>query len=203
MEVENWGHIDYEKAQDRQQAYVQKVIEQGTEKIILCSHPPVVTLGKKAKTSDVHMQEWTGSVLKTKRGGGPTYHGPGQVIAYPIINLQYRNKDIYKYLRNLEKAVVETLKSYGLSSARGNPESTGVWIGERKMASIGVAMRRWITYHGLALNLYEDPLAFRGISPCGLGRSVMIHLEQLVNKKIPRREIEDILASHLCHLLRQ
>ena len=198
MKLENWGEIDYRQAQQMQLACVDEAIGKHEEKIIICSHPPVVTLGKRTQRKDV--QGWQGDIVDTERGGRATYHGPGQIVIYPIINLQCRNKDIGGYLRNLETAVVETLEDCHLQ-AKGNLLHTGVWVGGKKIASIGVAVRRWITYHGLAFNLYLDPFAFTGISPCGLEEGAMTGLEELLNCKVSRRDIENKLTGRLSALL--
>ncbi|MCY4524635.1 MAG: lipoyl(octanoyl) transferase LipB [Halobacteriovoraceae bacterium] len=198
MKLENWGEIDYLEAREKQKSHVEEVIDKKEERIVICSHPPVVTLGKKSNKEDI--KSWKGRIVATERGGKATYHGPGQIVVYPIIDLRYRNKDIGGHLRNLEEAVIRTLKDCRLS-AKGNILHSGVWVGEKKIASIGVAVRRWVTYHGLAFNLFLDPLAFTGIAPCGLQKNVMTGLDQLMEQKVSRGEVESILVRHLFDLL--
>ncbi len=206
LKIENWGRANYAEAEKKQSALVD-AIAKGTEieRIIFCSHPPVVTLGKQSSETD--LAGWDGDVFKISRGGKATYHGPGQVVAYPLINLQSRGSDLHKYLDHIEKAMINTLLEYGIESNgnpnRGNPDGTGIWVKGRKIASIGIACRRWVTYHGLALNLFKDPLAFQGINPCGFNADIMTSLEEVLDQKVSRKEFEGKLASHLLHFLSQ
>ena len=200
MKVEDLGLIDYLEAQKLQHQYVEEVIHGVREEtLVICSHNPVVTLGKKAKPEDI--MGWTGQIVETKRGGQATYHGPGQIIAYPILNLEKRNKDIYLYLRQLERAMELALDDFNLQSA-GNPDSTGLWVGDKKIASIGVAVKRWVTYHGLAINIEKDPLAFTGINPCGMSQSIMTSLEELLGAGYNRDKFRESLTSHLLDCMR-
>ncbi len=207
MKILDLGLIDYEKTHQLQLQLVEEVLLNQTEEtLILCSHPPVVTTGRKTKKEDINKHIWQGPIIETKRGGQATYHGPKQVIAYPIIDLKRRGNDIYKFLRNLEHAVSKSLESYKLKSD-GDPKNTGVWIEQRKIASIGVAVKRWITYHGVAVNIHHDPFAFKGINPCGMNTVIMTNLEkelQLKNLEISQnlhKEFESIFAAHLSELL--
>lgn len=200
MDIINLGEKDYKEALEIQMSYVTKLLDnkEGSEQLIICSHPSVVTLGR--KTQDADIGSWSGKTYEISRGGRATYHGPGQVVVYPIVNLTKRNNDIYKYLRHIEKAMVLTLATYDVE-AIGDPDSTGVWVNNKKIASIGIAITKWITYHGLAINLYNDPLAFTGINPCGMSQDTMITLESLTGKKVNRKEFENTLAKNLISLL--
>lgn len=211
MEIINLGQIEYKKALNLQLQRVEEVLKnQSDETIFICSHPPVVTLGRKTDPSEI--TTWKGETVEIKRGGKATYHGPGQTIAYPIINLEKRNKDIHKYLRGLEAAMIQALECFDIN-AKGDTGQTGVWIQERKIASIGVAVRRWITYHGLAINLFHDPQAFLGINPCGLGADCMTSLEKEKQalagtnlyteeeRETIRKNFENQLTSSLNHIL--
>lgn len=187
MIVEDWGRIDYESSVERQKILVDRVAGGGEDVLVLCTHPPVVTLGRGHVESD--LTGWSGVTLETSRGGRATYHGPNQVILYPILNLQrvdrlnFRPRDVHAYLRSLEAATVAVLDECGLSGAEartsrvGEISLTGVWIGERKVASIGIAVRKWVTYHGVAINVLNDPTAFAGIRPCGFDREIMTSVE--------------------------
>lgn len=201
MKVKNLGLIDYKEALDVQLTHVQSVIEDDSNEVILvCHHPSVVTLGKKSTPSD--LIGWDGQVYEISRGGKATYHGPGQIVVYPIINLEKRGNDIYKFLRNLELAMVKTLENFGIENSKGDPDSTGVWIDNKKIASIGIAIKRWVTYHGLAINIFHDDQAFKGINPCGLNVSVMTSLEELSGNKVERFAFENQLCSNLSELLK-
>lgn len=199
MKIINLGLVDYREAHQFQKNWVQDLYR-GTvdESLILCHHPPVVTLGKKASSAD--LCGWAGDVYEIERGGQATWHGPSQVVIYPIIDLSKRGNDIYLYLRNLEKSICATLSQYQLE-AKGDPENTGVWVNQKKIASIGIAVKRWITYHGLALNLYRDPMAFQGMSPCGMNTNIMTNLEDESGISVDRADFESKLCLNLIDAL--
>jgi len=135
--------------------------------LLFVEHPHVYTLGRGGKESNVLAPEDV-PVYRTSRGGDVTYHGLGQLVVYPIIDLRSKlRKDVHRYLRNLEMTAIRTLEDFGLAGTRQLP-FTGIWIGDRKIAAIGVAVRRCITYHGLALNVNTDLSYFERIVPCGL-----------------------------------
>ncbi len=198
MIIENWGLINYQDALKKQLLLVDAVIEGAEEKIIICHHQAIVTLGKKATEDD--LCGWSGEVAKITRGGKATYHGPSQVVSYPIINISKHNNDIDWYLRTIEESIVQSLNSYGVKSS-GNRDFTGVWVEGKKIASIGIAIKRWVTYHGLAINLYQDKSAFTGIKACGMNNSIMTNLSDLTNSNVDRSKFENILANHLKNLL--
>ena len=135
--------------------------------LLLVEHPHVYTLGRGGKESNV-LAPRDVPVHRTSRGGDVTYHGPGQLVVYPIVDLRSKlRKDVHRYVRNLEKTAIETLRDFGLVSSRRAPY-TGIWIEDRKIAALGLAVRRGITYHGLALNVNTDLSYFDRIIPCGL-----------------------------------
>jgi lipoate-protein ligase B len=138
-----------------------------TDILLLVEHPHVYTLGRGGKESNV-LAPRDVPVHRTSRGGDVTYHGPGQLVVYPIVDLRSKlRKDVHRYVRNLEKTAIETLRDFGLVSSRRAPY-TGIWIEDRKIAALGLAVRRGITYHGLALNVNTDLSYFDRIIPCGL-----------------------------------
>lgn len=184
--VERWGKVHYEEANRRQLELVDAVAAGADERLIICTHPPVVTLGRASAPEDV--VDWKGETYESARGGRATYHGPNQIVVYPILDLKRPRKgiperDVHAYLRSLEKVSVMSLRASGLPDAEvrttkvGELSLTGVWIGERKIASIGIAVRKWVTYHGVAVNVLADPSAFQGINPCGFRAGVMTSLE--------------------------
>ena len=205
LEVIQLGHIDYQKAWNYQKANVKKRLqEQIKDTLIFCSHPPVVTFGRKTQNHEI--QQWKGETYSIERGGRATYHGPGQCIVYPIINLKNKGQNVTKFLWALEKATIMTLSHYQVTATgnpqRVNPQLTGVWVNHKKIASIGIALKKWVSYHGLAINLYADPLAFQGINPCGLSAQKMTSLEELLmGQTIVRQEFENHLAQYLCQYL--
>jgi lipoyl(octanoyl) transferase len=162
------GRRDYLSALALQQSFVErKQRERSPDVLLFVEHPHVYTLGRGGKQSNI-LAAADLPVYRTGRGGDVTYHGPGQLVVYPIVDLRSRlRKDVHRYLANLEATAIRTLEDFGLTAAR-RPPYTGIWIGDRKIAAIGVAVRRSITLHGLALNVNTDLKYFEGIVPCGL-----------------------------------
>ncbi len=201
MQIVQLGEVDYQTAWKLQRETVDKRLNgRANDTLIVCSHPPVVTLGKKSNPQD--LKGWSGDIYRIERGGKATYHGPEQVIVYPIVDLKSKGQNIAGFLEAMESAMVNTLSHYHLTASgnpnRGQPDFTGVWVESKKVASIGVAIKKWVTYHGLALNLYSNPKAFQGISPCGLRAENMVSIEELKNgEKVPRHELETYLIKYL------
>lgn len=200
MKIIELGLIPYSAALEIQLTYVEKAFELNQDFILVCSHPPVVTKGRATKPEDIG--DWSGEIVEVSRGGRATYHGPSQLIVYPILNLiadraETPPRDIHKVLRKLEEACCETLNSFGISAKGQNQsedlknlglEGTGVWIQQRKLASVGIAVKKWITYHGLALNVDYDPRAHFGIQPCGFNIEQMTSVEEELGSS-PNREL--------------
>jgi lipoate-protein ligase B len=164
----NLGRLDYLSAVELQERLVaRKQVESLPDVLLFVEHPHVYTLGRGGKESNV-LGPAEVPVIRTNRGGDVTYHGPGQMVVYPIIDLRSKlRKDVHRYVRNLELSAIRTLKDFGLAGTR-RPPFTGIWIGDKKIAAIGVAVRRCITFHGLALNVNTDLEYFKRIIPCGL-----------------------------------
>jgi lipoate-protein ligase B len=172
--------------------------------LVLCTHPPVVTLGRGSRPED--LEGWSGSTLETSRGGRATYHGPSQVVIYPIVDLKRErsgraSRDVHAYLRALEELTVACLREAGLPSPEartsqvGEISLTGVWVGAKKTASIGIAVRKWITYHGIAINVLNDASAFRGIRPCGFSSDIMTSLEAELGRPVDVGEFKHLVAA--------
>jgi lipoyl(octanoyl) transferase len=204
VRVEDWGLVEYGLAVERQLGAVEEVASGEEERLVLCSHPPVVTLGRAATAAD--LTGWRGATHESSRGGRATYHGPNQIVIYPIADLRrerqgFAARDVHAYLRALEAATVEGLHRLGLADAearttrQGELSLTGVWIGEHKIASIGIAVRKWTTYHGVAVNLTEDPTAFSGIRPCGFAAGVMTSLERELGRRPDVAACRDVLGA--------
>ncbi len=200
--VENWGEISYREALARQEEYVDQVSrELRRETLVFCTHPPIVTLGRGTKPGDVF--GWSGETVEVSRGGRATYHGPTQVVVYPILDLNSRGRDLHKYMRQLEDSMLEVLSSFGIAATAnalqvedGSSDAapaTGVWIGTKKVGSIGIAARRWVSYHGLALNIEFDPLAFQGMKPCGFAPGSVVSMEEILGQKPARGTVESRL----------
>jgi lipoyl(octanoyl) transferase len=168
----NLGRVPYREAWELQRSLA-AAISQGAmpETVLLLEHPPVVTLGRRTGEDELHVPEGAPvEIVETDRGGRSTYHGPGQLVAYPILDLKRHGKDVKRYVRDLEQALVDTLAAFGIGGTRIEG-LTGVWLQSppRKIASIGVHISRWVTTHGYALNVDLDPAPFTDwITACGL-----------------------------------
>ena len=148
--------------------------------VLLLEHEPVYTIGRtRDRTSLREAASLPHPVVETNRGGQATWHGPGQLVGYPIVDLQARGRDLHRYLRALEQAQIDFLHQSGVPWAGRRDGLTGVWVGERKIASIGVGVRRWVTMHGFAVNLSPDLSHFGGIVPCGIEEFGVTSLEKL------------------------
>jgi lipoyl(octanoyl) transferase len=216
-----WGLIDYGTALGRQEELVESVRAGGEEVLVFCSHPSVVTVGRGSGNEGAQSwsgaQGWDGPTVNVTRGGLATYHGPEQVIAYPIVDLRKERqslgaRDLHGYMKLLGGAACIALAEWGLVSeyrsgpvggGSDGPSYTGVWHQDRKIASIGIAARGWVTYHGLALNVGRDPLAFQGINPCGFSSSVMTCMEDELKQKPPKDSVIQALDQALRLLLIQ
>ena len=174
LDVRRLGRTRYEDAYRLQQELVEARVEDRIpDTLVLTEHEPVITIGRGGKRAEVEGVALP--VFEVERGGEATWHGPGQVVAYPILKLPEDRRDLHRYLRDLEEVVIRVLAEFEVEGAR-RAGLTGVWIGDRKVCSIGVAVRRWVTFHGLALNVHTDPTAFLGFNPCGLDPQVMTRL---------------------------
>jgi len=177
------------------------------EVLFLVEHPPVYTVGRGAKGSldnllwDARAREAEGIELyEVDRGGDITYHGPGQLVAYPIVDLTRQGRDLHRYLRNLEQAVIDTLAGFGIAGER-LPPHTGVWVGEEKIAAIGVKASRWITQHGLALNVDPNLRHFAGIIPCGIRDKGVTSMRAVLGQAVAVSEVKPLLVQALARVL--
>ena len=215
---EDLGQMDYQRAWDYQERLLQENVrikteareraEMGAEgaltgtthRLLLVEHPPVYTLGKSGHMENVligdqRMQEKGVQFFRTNRGGDITFHGPGQLVGYPILDLEKFYTDIGRYLRNLEEVTILVLAGYGIRGER-SPGETGVWIEpgikgrERKICAIGVRCSRWITMHGFALNVNTDLDYFGDIVPCGIAGKQVTSLEKELGRRIDFGEVK-------------
>lgn len=212
----DWGEVPYEEALARQLALSDVVIGDRRQKfLVFCSHPPVVTVGRRRVEGDVFA--WDGPLIEVNRGGRATYHGPNQLVIYPILSLDpilslggdclpLRPRDIGQYVRFLEQIMVRALARLTISASGKRDielldesgrtlETTGIWVGERKLGSVGVAVRQWVAYHGIALNMLEDANAFKGIHPCGFNRSIMTSVERELGRPVARAEVVRLIRA--------
>jgi len=159
------------------------------DSLILVEHDSVFTVGKSIAREELPNNINGIPVIQIERGGQWTYHGPGQLVGYPILNLESRNRDIHGFIRNLEEILILALKEFEISAER-NPLQAGVWVKEKKIASIGAAIRRWLTFHGFALNVNVDLSHFSMITPCGLPSSTMTSMNFLLQHDLNFRDVK-------------
>lgn len=180
IETQWLGRMDYESALARQEELVtRKIAEPGTpDALLLLEHEPVYTIGRTPDQSSLgDPAALPHPLVRINRGGQATYHGPGQLIGYPVIDLRERGQDLHRYLRALESALLALLAELGVSAGQRDG-LTGVWVGPRKIASIGVGVRRWVTMHGFALNVCGDLSPYQSITPCGIAGVEMTSVER-------------------------
>ena len=198
--------VPYSRALGLQRAAVRARREgRVPDTLLLLRHPPVITLGRRGDEGNIlvpreSLAERGIEVHRTERGGDVTYHGPGQLIGYPILDLADHRKDVGWYMHSLEEVLVRTLRDLGISGQR-LPGHIGVWLDEqRKIASLGVRIERWITYHGFALNVDEESSHFSLIVPCGLVGRQMTSVEAVLGKPVDISRIREHVVSHFCGL---
>jgi lipoate-protein ligase B len=168
--------------------------------LILTEHHPVITLGRGTSAGNLlvspeYLKENGIDLHEVERGGDITFHGPGQAVLYPIIDLHSRNNDVHQYLRDLEQVVIKTLEELGLTS--GTKEGlTGIWVDDHKIGAIGVAVSRWVTYHGLALNVTTNLDYFKLINPCGITEFPVGSVSELLGENIEVDDVSNLLAEN-------
>lgn len=170
--VEDWGLMEYSEAYKRQKQRVERVIAGDPGCLIFCEHPAVLTLGRMTKKENLlwpmpMIQAKGVSVVSIDRGGDVTLHAPGQLVMYAVFNLSLVDRDLKRYLEQLQEVVIDLLKEFDILAGGINGQR-GVWAGKDKIASIGVGVRKWVSYHGIGLNVNTDLELFRMIRPCGL-----------------------------------
>jgi lipoate-protein ligase B len=163
--------------------------------LLLVEHPEVITLGRKAGAR-ANILDHSIPIFEIERGGDVTYHGPGQLVGYPIFRLDEDERDLHAYLRNLEAGLIALCAAFDLDASR-KPGLTGVWLGEKKVASIGIAVRRWVTLHGFALNVSTNLARFTAVNPCGLDAGIMTSLSRAAARPITVDEVKPLAAAHL------
>jgi lipoyl(octanoyl) transferase len=204
--VKRLGRVRYAEALELQERLVRR--RQAGEigdTLLLLEHHPVFTLGRNARAQNVlfpveQLRERGFDVHEAGRGGDVTYHGPGQVVGYPILELPTDRRDVHRYVRDLEEVMIRTCVAYGVPAGR-KAGLTGCWVGESKVGAIGVRISRWVTSHGFALNVREEALApFRLIVPCGIRDKGVVALEQAAGRPLSFQDVMDRLAGHLAEV---
>lgn len=218
------GKIDFKSAWDMQEELVNELVEikvQNRERspdeqiipehhFLFCEHYPVITLGKNGSMKNLlltqdALNDKQISFFKINRGGDITYHGPGQLVGYPILDLDYFFTDIGKYLRLIEETIILTLREYGIDAGRSEGE-TGVWLEPhspsraRKICAIGIRCTRWITMHGFAFNVNTNLDHFNFIVPCGIGNKQVTSLQKELGREVPLDEVKEKIKRHFAQL---
>jgi len=202
LEVRRLGRIPYAEGLELQARLVaERQAGRVPDTLLLLEHDPVFTLGRNARAENVLFPEDAlrargFEVFESGRGGDVTYHGPGQVVGYPILDLAPDRCDVHRYVRDLEEVMIRALADYGVAASRV-AGMTGTWVGERKVGAIGVRIARWVTSHGFALNVSTDLAPFSLIVPCGIRGRGVTSLEMLLGHPVPIAEAADRLAVHL------
>ena len=195
------GLIDYKEAWDLQkETYELRVKNKIPDVLYLLEHPNTYTFGKSADhnnlvCSEEYLTSNKISVYDIDRGGDITYHGPGQLVGYPIISLENWHQDTHKYLRALEEIIINTCAEYEIASARV-PKYTGVWVDDRKIAAIGIKVTRWITMHGFAFNVNTDLSFFKGIIPCGISDKDVTSIKRETDREIYINDVKSRIINH-------
>jgi len=218
VKVQDLGLIDYKQAWDLQEGLLKEAVDLKIsnrkdetdfipkQHLLFCEHPHVYTLGKSGAQENLlldeaHLQEIDAQFYKINRGGDITYHGPGQLVMYPILDLEQFFTDIHKYMRYLEEAVIKTLAHFQITATRYDG-LTGVWIDAetpraRKICAMGVKCSRWITMHGIALNVHPDLGYFGNIVPCGIQDKAVTSMAQELGRQIAIHEVQEVLLKEM------
>jgi lipoyl(octanoyl) transferase len=203
----DWGRTRYEAAWRQQEELVaQRIAGTCADTLVFTEHEAVFTIGLRTGAeanlvwNDEQLTREGVEVVKTNRGGDITYHGPGQIVGYPIVNLAPR-QDLHEYLRFLEQVLINSVGCLGLAASRREGK-TGIWLGKRKVAAIGVAVKRWVTYHGFALNVNSNLAHFGGIVPCGIGaqEGTVTSLQAELGHACDLAEVKAVLAREFWNL---
>jgi lipoyl(octanoyl) transferase len=202
IEVRRLGIVAYGDAVDLQQSLVAKRKSGAIpDQLLLLEHPPVITLGVKARTDRSHILATADElategveVFESGRGGDVTYHGPGQLVGYPILDLRPDRCDVHRYVRDLEEVLIRAVRRYGIESTR-SAGLTGTWVGNQKIAAIGVRIARWVTSHGFALNVSTNLAHFGLIVPCGLSDKGVTSIEQLASGPVTMASVQSTISN--------
>lgn len=195
--------MEYGEAWDLQSRLVKARGEDRVNRdiLLILEHPPVLTLGRQGNrehllVTENFLQSKGVSLFHVERGGDVTYHGPGQIVCYPVVNLRATGWKVARFVETLEEIMILTAKDWGIDAQRSSI-NRGVWVGKRKLGSIGIAVRRGVSFHGLALNVNTALEPFSWIDPCGLEGVLMTSMEQLLGKKIPMEDARESLKGHI------
>lgn len=201
------GIIDYRDAQTCQDDLVRQRPRWSFDLLVLLEHPPVITLGRNSDQkhllrSPQDLNSDGIDCVESRRGGDVTLHAPGQLVGYPIVDLSHYHRDLHQFLRHIEDILILTLADFGLNGKR-IAGKTGVWVEGRKIASIGIAVRRWISYHGFALNIDNDLQPFEAIVPCGLADVTMTSMCRELEHPVDKHAVSNALVGHYGRIMQR
>jgi lipoyl(octanoyl) transferase len=205
IEIRRLGRVPYARGLELQEQLVaERQAGRIPDQLLLLEHDPVFTLGRNARSENVlfpaeALRERGFEVFETGRGGDVTYHGPGQVVGYPILDLAPDRRDVHRYVRDLEEVMIRTCADYGLEASRVQG-LTGTWLGDQKIGAIGVRIARWVTSHGFAFNVGTDLSAFDLIVPCGIRGRGVTSLERQLGRPLPLEEVMDRIAANFAEV---
>lgn len=205
IQIQRLGCVPYADALELQRRLVElRKADEIPDQLLLLEHPPVITLGVKARSTRANVLASPDELaahgvelFETGRGGDVTYHGPGQLVGYPIIDLKPDRCDVHKYVRDLEEVLIRTAAGFGIEAGR-SPGQSGAWVGDEKLAAIGVRIARWVTSHGFALNVSTDLAHFGLIVPCGITGKGVTSLEARAGRPLTLPVVEDAVIVAFC-----
>ncbi|MEX0995302.1 MAG: lipoyl(octanoyl) transferase LipB [Balneolaceae bacterium] len=217
VEIYDLGRAPYRKTWDLQKAIQQRLVEEklkardhpsyqpeGHDILLFVEHPHVYTLGKSGDAANLlkgvaELKDLDAEFIENDRGGDITYHGPGQIVGYPILDLGRYFTDIHKYLRYLEEVIIRVCGEFGLKAGRIEG-LTGVWVNDQKICAMGIRCSRWVTMHGFALNVNTDLAYFDHIIPCGIKNKSVTSLTELCGRRIDENEVKELIVNHFSEL---
>jgi lipoyl(octanoyl) transferase len=207
IEIRRLGVVPYAEGLELQRQLVeQRKADEVPDQLLLLEHPSVITLGVRTRNDRSHvvataetLEQEGVDVFESGRGGDVTYHGPGQLVGYPIIDLHPDRCDVHRYVRDLEEVLIRAAATFGVAAGRSNG-LTGAWVGDEKLGAIGVRIARWITSHGFALNVSTNLAHFGLIVPCGIADKGVTSFERVLGRPVPMRAVEDAVASAFCEV---
>ncbi len=197
MNVIDLGRIGYLPAMELMQNHlVQRIAGEIEDTLLICEHDPVYTVGRTRGSDQNILSTADVPVVKVARGGDVTFHGHGQIVGYPIFSLPDHRHDLHGFMRGLEEMMIRTLKRFGVVGVR-DERNTGVWVNGAKMMAIGIGAKRWVTWHGFALNVSTDLSYFHRINPCGMNSELVTRLHDHIDPNTSRSEVIPIIVEEL------
>jgi lipoate-protein ligase B len=197
LALKHLGRMPYGEAWEAQRATQEAVIAGEAEStLLMVEHEPVYTLGRRRNAADNLLDVGDVPVVETERGGDVTFHGPGQLVVYPILRLEGSWKDLHRVMRAMEEAAIQTCADFGLQAGR-DPRNTGAWVNGKKICAIGIGCRKWVTWHGMALNVCTDLSYFQRILPCGLESGLVTSMAHELGESPPWNRVQTQLLLRL------